>query len=140
LQLFATTIEMQERLQRHTLTLVRECRGQTRLAFAEPQPSLAIHLQMHCKGTHNLWHMQIKPPKSDFFAPYFLPVFCKKFRTPRPHGVRGPSAPFGSPFRSVRMQALLSYSTSARDKKSAKSYKLQSYIVIYQGHHPSHQL
>ena len=21
------------------------------LAFAEPQPSLAIHLQMHCKGT-----------------------------------------------------------------------------------------
>ena len=51
--------------------------------------------------------MQIKWPKSDFFAPLFLPIFCKKFRTPRPHGVRGPSAPSGSPFCSVRMQALL---------------------------------
>ena len=45
--------------------------------------------------------------KIRLFAPLFLPIFCKKFRTPRPHGVRGPSAPSGSPFCSVRMQALL---------------------------------
>ena len=92
----ATASEVQERMQR------ANSRGLCWVAVF-----IAIHLQMHCKGTQILWHMQIKWPTSDFFAPLFLPVFCKKFRTPRAHGVRGSSAPSGSPFRSVRMQAML---------------------------------
>ena len=45
--LMTMTSEVQERMRR-----------QARLAFAEPQPSLAMHLQMHCKETKNRGAMQ----------------------------------------------------------------------------------
>ena len=45
--LMTMTSEVQERMRR-----------QARLAFAEPQPSLAMHLQMHCKDTKNRDAMQ----------------------------------------------------------------------------------
>ena len=64
--LMTMTSEVQERMRR-----------QARLAFAEPQPSLAMHLQMHCKDTKNRGAMQAF---SDFISDFSEMLKCKDFR------------------------------------------------------------
>ena len=37
----------------------RRMQSRARSSYAEPQPSLAVHLQLHCKGTTFFWFHQI---------------------------------------------------------------------------------